>query len=369
MVSTSQPIHWGILGAGTIAAKFAEDLQTLPDAQLWAIGSRTPAAAQAFAKQFKVPQVYGSYEDLAQDSAIDVIYVATPHSRHKADCILCLEAGKAVLCEKPFTINAAEAQAVIEVARQRQVFCMEAMWMRFIPLVQKVKALIEEGAIGEVRQLIADFGYPVPFDPQNRFYNPKLGGGALLDRGVYPLSLAFMLLGAPNHICSQACMGKTGVDEQSALILNYDNGALALLSSTFQTVASNTAAIIGTKGKIVLHDPFYAADQISITRYADPATLTASKTAAGSSGWKRSFIQSLKQNQLVKKTVSLLKNPSKIISQPVAGNGLSYEAAEVMRCLRKGDRESAIMPLDETLKLMEMLDRVRQEWGLKYPQD
>jgi predicted dehydrogenase len=373
MVSTSKIIRWGILGTGKIARDFSQGLKFLPDAQLLAVGSRSLATAQEFSRKLKIPRAYGSYEELVKDPDIDVIYIATPHIRHKEDCILCLEAGKPILCEKPFTINAQEAREVIALARQKQLFCMEAMWMRFMPLILKVRELINNGTIGEVRMLKADFGYPAEFSPDHRFFNLKLGGGALLDRGIYPLSLCFFLLGTPASIVSQASIGTTGVDEQSAMILSYPQGQLAILSATLRSLTSNEAIIIGTQGQIRIHAPFFRPAQLSISKGSE---FTSSASKPSHPSFKQKLVASAKENPFIKQLYfrfgsSLLPliQPSTKIVQPAEGNGYNYEAAEVMRCLRSGEQESKIMPLDETLSLMETMDSIRSQWNLKYPQE
>ncbi|NES83967.1 MAG: Gfo/Idh/MocA family oxidoreductase [Moorea sp. SIO2B7] len=364
----SKIIRWGILGTGYVAREFAQGLRSLPDAQLLAIGSRTLTKAEEFARQLNVPRAYQSYEDLVKDDNIDVVYIATPASRHKDDCILCLEAGKAILCEKPFTLNAQEASEIIALARQKQLFCMEAMWMRFMPLIQKVQSLINSGVIGDIRILMADFGVPTEFNPDNRFFNPQLGGGALLDRGIYCLSLAFQLLGLPSQIVSQASIGETGVDEQSSIILNYPQGKQAILYATLRTYTSNEAVIMGTKGKIRIHEPFCRPNKISIINF--PAIVTT--TSSPSFSRKQKMVSYLKQNPLIQRLSIQLKSyispllgkSAKAIVQPFNGNGYNYEAAEVMRCLRDGELESKIMPLDQTLMIMEAMDTISTQWNL-----
>jgi predicted dehydrogenase len=359
----SQAIRWGILGTGFVAGEFAKGLLTLKDAQLFGVASRKQANAQAFANIFQVNQVYKSYEQLVQDPDIDVIYIGTPQETHKDLAILCLEAGKPILCEKPFTLNAQEASQVISLARQKQLFCMEAMWMRFMPLIQQVKAIIERGEIGDVKMLIADFGYPVEDNPQNRFFNPQLGGGALLDRGVYCLSLAYYLLGDPLTIVSQAAMGKTGVDEQSSVILNYPQGKLATLSQSLRTYTSNEVAIMGTKGKIRIHQLFIKPEKISVSKFS---VLTQTyPSPLQPLNLKQKVVAAAKQNSLIKRvylSLSELLKSEKTIVKPLEGNGYNYEAVEVMNCLRNKQLESQTMPLDETLKIMEAMDRIRSQW-------
>jgi predicted dehydrogenase len=323
-------IRWGILGTGVIARKFALGLKAAPGAELAAIGSRTQAAADEFGDAFGVARRHASYEALAHDPEVDIIYISTPHSLHKDNTLLCLEAGKAVLCEKPFAINAAETEAMIKLARQKRLFLMEAMWTRFLPAVLKVRQLIAEDAIGEVRMLMADLGFRAEFDPKSRLFDPALGGGALLDVGIYTVSFASMLLGTPVKVTSLAHLGETGVDEQSAMLLSYAGGQLAVLAAAVRTDIPSEAIIMGTKGQIRVHAPIYC-----------PVRLTLSRPEQG----------------------------DEIIDAPLEGNGYNYQALEVMNCLRNGWLESATMPLDETLTIMRTMDEIRAPWGLKYPME
>lgn len=322
--------RWGILGAGSIARKFVTGVQALADHAVVAVGSRQQATADKFADDFKIPHRHASYEALAADPEVDAIYVATPHPMHKENTLTCLRAGKAVLCEKPFTINAAETQELIAEARQRKLFLMEAMWTRFIPIVREAHRLIKEGAIGPVRMISADFGFRAGFDPTSRAFDPALGGGALLDVGIYPLSLASMILGTPDRIAGLAELGQTGVDEQSAFILGYPQGQLAILSTAVRTNTPHDAVIMGETGMIRLHPPFWIPKRM---------TLTVSGKGAQE------------------------------IEIPYTANGYNYEAAEVATCVRAGKLESAIMPLDESLAIMQTMDAIRAQWGMKYPME
>jgi len=321
--------RWGILGTGNIAQQFARGLKTLPDAELVAVGSRHATTAQAFAETFGARRAHGSYEALAADPDIEVVYVATPHTMHAENTLLCLDAGKAVLCEKPFALNAREAQEMVGAARRKSLFLMEAMWTRFFPLMGRLRDLIETGRIGEVRLLQADFGFRGAFEPEGRLYNPALGGGALLDVGVYPVSLASYLLGTPRAVSSRAHLGETGVDEQNAVILSYENGALALLASAIRTDTPQEAHILGTAGSVRLPAPWWQPTRMVVT------------DAAGEEEF----------------------------SSPLPHNGYPYEAAEVRRCLEAGLLESPVMPLGETLAVMGTLDSCRAQWGLRYPGD
>ena len=326
----SGKIRWGILGPGGIAHKFASALKAVPDAEIIAVGSRDLQRADAFADMFNVPHRHGSYVELANNPEVDVIYVATPHPFHKACAILCLEAGKAVLCEKPLTVDAEQAEALIASARASKRFLMEAMWTRFIPVMVKVREWLADGAIGEPCMLTADFGNRVELSTENlegRLFAPKLAGGALLDIGVYTVSLASMVFGTPTKITSLAHIGETGVDEQTAILLSYDAGQIASLSCAITTRTSQDARIFGTKGSI--HIPNFSR--------ATSATLEV-----------------------------LGKEPLQI-EIPFTDNGFEYQVFEVINCLRMGKLESDIMPLDESLSIIKTMDTARTQFGLHYP--
>ena len=326
-----QPVRFGILGAGRIAHDLVKDLRFTNEAKAIAVGSRSQQSAQAFADTYDLPYAHGSYEELVQNPEVDVIYVATPHTFHAAHALLAIEAGKAVLCEKPFTVNAAELQKVIEAARSRRVFVMEAMWSRYVPVLQKVKAWVDEGKIGELLMLKADFGFQTPKDPKGRLFDRSLGGGALLDIGIYPVSFASFLFGKePNAIKSCVHLGDTGVDEQFSLLFSYENGATAVLSGAIRLTLRNEATLYGKKGSIYIPEPFYAAKKAIITYY---------------------------------------DGGSEEITDSSTCHGYVYEAAEVKRCLDEGRWESPVMPLQESLAIMQTLDRIRADWGLTYPNE
>ena len=322
----AEPVRWGILGTGNIAQQFARGLAGLPDAQLVGVGSRSLETAQTFATTFGAAHAHGSYEALVSDPDVEVVYIATPHTLHAENSLRCLETGKAVLCEKPFTLNAAQAQTVIDSARAKGLFLMEAMWTRFFPLFGTLRDFIREGRIGELKLLQADFGIVSPV-MQNRLFDPDLGGGALLDVGVYPVSLASYLLGTPTAVSSRAHLGNTGVDEQNAVVLEHQDGALAVLSSAIRAETPQEAFITGTEGNIRVCAPWWQPTELVLT------------TQKGEERFE----------------------------SPLPHNGYAYEAAEVMRCLREGVLESPLMPLDETLNIMQTLDTCRAQWGLRYP--
>ena len=243
-------IRWGIVGSGYIARKMAEALAILPDAELTAIGSRSHERADAFGREFDVPHRVESYEDVVTCDDVDVVYVATPHTRHLKDATTALRAGKAVLCEKPLTVNARETATLIAEARANKAFLMEAMWTRFVPAVIKLREWINKGTIGEIRLMTADIGWHQPYDPQSRLYSRDLAGGALLDIGIYPISLASMLLGEPSEISGIMYPAPTGVDAQCAASLVYPSGAVATFAATIQAATPREALIVGTEGWI-----------------------------------------------------------------------------------------------------------------------
>jgi predicted dehydrogenase len=321
-------IRWGILSTGRIADAFAQALTYLPDAQIVAVGSRNQGTADTFASKFNIPNAFDTYEAVANHPEVDVIYVATPQTYHAENTLLCLQAGKHVLCEKPFTINAKEAEACIKLAREKNLFLMEAVWMRYIPAMVQVREWIKRGEIGEVLLVQADFSIHKPLDPEHRLYRLDLGGGSLLDVGIYPLSLATMVMGLPKTVHSQVIMGNTGVDEQTAILFGYEGGKAAILSSGISAHLPNNAIIKGTEGYIEVHYPFWFPHQVSLHKHG-----------------------------MDTQTENI----------PFANNGLNYEAAEVQSCLRAGKLESSIMPLDETLGILRLMDGIRAEWGLKYP--
>jgi predicted dehydrogenase len=328
---THQPVRWGILSTGRIAGVFAEALQSIDDAHLVAVGSRSADSAAAFGDRFDVPRRYASYEELAADPDVDIIYIATPHALHYENCLLCLNHGKAVLCEKPFTINARQAAEVVAVARERGLFLMEAMWTRFLPAIVRLRELLAQGVIGEVRMIASDFGFRAGVDPQSRLFDPALGGGSLLDVGVYTVSLASMVLGGePERLATLADLGSTGVDEQAAMILGYSGGRMAVLWSAIRTETPHETTIMGTGGMIRIHPQWWRA-----------TSLTVHRSGQG----------------------------DEAIHLPFNGNGYQFEALEAMRCLRAGLSESQVMPLDETLGVVRTMDSIRTQWGLKYPME
>jgi len=327
-----EKIRWGILGAGKIANKFAADLRLVKDAELVAIASRNPKKIAAFTADFPVPLVFHTYEELAASPDVDVIYIATPHGFHRDHALLCLQHKKAVLCEKAFALNTYQVQDMINAARKHNVFLMEAFWTKFLPQYQKVNTLIKSGDIGEIKMIQADFGFRATTPTPQRLHDPALGGGALLDIGIYPVFLALAMLGKPVDVKAVMKPYASGVDEQIAMTLTFENGALANLSATFAADTPVEATICGTLGYIRMSNRFHnATSQI---------TLVKDKQA-----------------------------PQAIEVHREDGYGYQFEARHVNSCLQKGLTESPVMCHNDSLLLIETLDRIRKSCGIRYQAD
>jgi predicted dehydrogenase len=326
----SKEVRWGILGTGKISTAFATAVRETPDAVLAGSGSRTLDSAQAFAREFG-GAAYGSYEELVNAPDIDLVYVGTPHPMHFDNVRLALEAGKGVLCEKAFTVNRREAEALVALAREKGLFLMEAMWTRFMPALAEVRRLVADGAIGPVRHLAADLGFKANFGPEHRLYNPELGGGALLDMGIYPLSIAAALMGPVESVVAQAELGPTGVDEQTSFVLRHRGGGISVCSCSLRAHLPCELTVSGEKGNVRMHTKFHCTQSISITRAEDRGTQT--------------------------------------IDTPYQGNGYVHEVLEAQRCWREGLLESPGMSLDETLALMGVMDEIRRQVGVRYAAD
>jgi predicted dehydrogenase len=314
---TDKPLRWGIMGTGSIADAFAQDLELTGSGVVAAAGSRTPEKAGLFAEKHGIPTPHGSYEALANDPDVDVVYVATPHPLHHGNARLALEAGKPVLVEKPFTMNADEARDLVALAKERNLFLMEAMWTRFLPHIRHIRELLP--SLGDVVTVTADHGQWFAEDPAFRLFAPELGGGALLDLGIYPVSFASMVLGTPDRVAAVATPAFTGVDAQTSMLFGYASGAQAVLTCTLSAVSATTASIVGTDARIEVEGPFYA-----------PASFTLIPREG-----ERSRFEYLDE-----------------------GRGLRHQADEVARLLAAGETESTLMPLDETVSIMATMDRV-----------
>jgi predicted dehydrogenase len=370
---SGEPIGWGILGTGKVAQIFASDLVCVGAAKLIAIGSRSKEKARIFGEKFGVPNQHGSYKELVNDPRVRAIYIATPASAHRENMLLCLNAGKAVLCEKPFTVNAREAAEAIALARQKKVFLMEAMWTRFVPLMVKVRELLAAGAIGTVSHFIADLGTRVPFDPEGRIFNAELGGGALLQKGIYLLSLASMILGSPSIVKSSRITGETGVDEHTGILLGYSGPQLASLVCSVRVHTQRVATIVGSAGQIRIHEPIICPASLTLCRY--PNQDWHHEPRANYAQVERALVQYCKRSRLLRQLRERYSRSSarllygirstKIYAPPV-GEGLHYQVSEVMRCLRAGKIESDVMPLNESLSVMDTVDQIRKQCPVQH---
>jgi predicted dehydrogenase len=313
-------VRWGVIGPGKIAAQFADAVDQLDDGEIVAVASRSAERAQAFAGRFGIRSAYDDARALVEDPEVDAVYVATPASRHAADTLLAIEAGKAVLCEKPFALDAAEAQAMVDAAGAQSTFLMEAMWSRFLPAYRALVDLLGEGRIGEPLLVEGDFGYRTPVDPADRHFDPTLGGGALLDLGIYPVQLCTLVLGVPERVAADGVVGATGVDEQVAAVLHHPGGRLGVVKAALTVPLACEARIAGSDGWIdvpaFMHCP----------HWLDVGGPSPERIDAG-----------------------------------YEGEGLRFEVAEVHRCLADGLTESPGMPLDETVAIAGVLDAVRAQ--------
>ena len=324
----TESLRWGILGTGWIAELFVSDILA-SGFTVAAVGSRTQESADEFASRFGIAAAHGSYDDLVADPGVDIVYVATPHPMHAENTTLALQAGKHVLVEKPFTLNAAEAQRVVDLAAEKELVVLEAMWTRWLPHMVRLREIIAAGTIGDVRTVIADHNQKLPSDPKHRINNPDLGGGALLDLGIYPVSFAWDVLGEPATVLAISSPTSTGVDRQTAILFGYADGQQAVLHTALDTVGPNTASVIGTAGWIAIRDTFYA--PTSFTVYDSEGTVLEE------------------------------------YDTPVAERGMQFQAWEAERLVAAGHAAGDILPPSETVAIMRTLDEVRRQIGLSYP--
>ncbi|MFE5797906.1 Gfo/Idh/MocA family protein [Streptomyces sp. NPDC056503] len=322
-------LNWGVIAPGWIAAHFVEALQKHTGQKVVAVGSRDAGRARAFADRFGIPAAYGSYAELVADDAVDIVYVASPHSGHFEQALQAIEAGRHVLVEKAFTRNAREAERLVEAARERGVFLMEAMWTRFLPHIDVVRQVLDAGLLGEVHTVIADHGQPMTPEVQHRHFAPELAGGALLDLGVYPVSFASMVLGPFASVTAVGTKTSTGVDGQASILVTAESGAHAILNTTLFGRTPTTASIAGTHGRLEIDGSFYG-----------PATV-----------------------RLIGRDNALIDT----FVPPLLDGGLCYEAAEAARCVGAGRLESDLMPLAETLSVMHVLDGIRRDIDVAFP--
>ena len=336
-------IGWGLLGTGGICDQHLRALSHVPEARLVAVGSRDAAKARAFIEAERGDEAprepvraHGSYQALVDDPDVDVVYIGTPHPDHAPSMALALAAGKAVLCEKPFTVNRREAEAAVALARRRDVFLMEAMWMRYVPAMVELKRLLDAGAIGELVSASADFGFAANGLPaDHRALDPALAGGGLLDVGIYPLNFAAFVLGPVATVRASAELGPTGVDVHTVFNVRHASGRLSQGLCSLRTTTACRATVMGTDGRIDVTPPFYAAQQLRLGR--------------GSLPWE--------------------ETPVEVIDKPWRGGRYVGQIEEVHRCLRAGLAESPAMPLDESIALVGWMDAMRAQFGLRYPGD
>jgi len=323
-------LRWGILATGGIAHAFARDLRTA-GLDLRAVGSRRLEGARAFAEEFDVARVHGSYEALAADDEIDIVYIATPHPMHAENALLLLEHGKHVLIEKPFTLNADQAIAVRDLARAKGLLAMEAMWTRYLPHMIRIREIIESGTLGEIRAVFADHTQRISDDPAHRLNALELGGGALLDLGIYPVSFAWDMLGAPTSIAATARLGGTGADTEVATIFTHASGAVSTTLSSSRAAGPNTAHVVGTEGRIDIDRVWYTPTSFRVT--APDGTVL------------EEFVSD------------------------VEGRGMQFQALAAEETIAGGATDSERLPIDETVAIMETLDAVRRQIGLRYPEE
>lgn len=323
-------IRWGILGTGFIAGLQTQDLNE-NGFTVQSVGSRSLDSSKAFAEQHGVATAHGSYEDLVADPDVDVVYIATPHPFHHANALLALNAGKHVLVEKAFTINAREAQEIVDLAKSKSLVALEAMWTRFLPHMVRLREIIAAGTIGEVRKVVASHNQSLPKDPAHRLNDPALGGGALLDLGIYPISFAFDILGTPAAIRASASMTATGVDRQTAALFDYDGGAQAMVDCELDAASANRAMVIGTEGWIDIEHTWY--NPVPFTVFGVDGTVL------------------------------------ERFDQPVKSRGMQFQAAELERLIRSGETSGTILPPSESVAIMAAMDEIRRQIGLSYEAD
>ena len=323
-------IRWGIAGPGGIAVTFAEAMARVDGGEVVAVASRSQERAGAFGDRFSIPRRYGDYRALADDPGVDAVYVATIQTRHAADAILYLNAGKHVLCEKPLAINAKEVAEMTAAAQRADLFLMEALWSRFLPAYRRMIELIGEGRIGEPIQVDADFGIPLPFDPAHRLYDLSQGGGALLDLGIYPLQLCTLVLGPVDGVASAGRLGPTEVDIQTSIILQHQRGGIGIAKTALRTLLSNRARISGTEAAIELPPMMHCPQSLRIVGFG---------------------------------------TGTEVVDCGFDGNGFEFQIEEVHRQITSGATESPTMPLEESFALASIMDEVRSQIGLRYPSE
>ena len=358
--------RWGIIGAGYVARKFVLGLRGSDGGAPVLVCSRTKANARAFARDFGIANVHSSVEDAVRSSDVDAFYIATPPSAHREQAIACLSAGKAVLVEKPFAASHGDAEAIAAAARSSGVFCMEGMWTRFLPLIEELRTKIRNGAIGTPRSLCGSFGAANLADPSDSLFNPDLGGGALLHRGIYPLAMAFDLLGEAELAGAAARMGATGVDEDCVLVLRHGGGALSTVRASLSSPLANDLTIEGTHGAIHVHAPIFRPFRLTLT-----GTRPANRPRTGNLTLEKIREGALAQGvqQRFRGLAAALRPGRRwTLTRAYGGNGYHYEADEVMRCVQRGAKESALMPLAQSVAMAALISEARASWADQRPE-
>jgi predicted dehydrogenase len=318
-------VRWGVVGPGRIASKVVRDFPHVPGAEVVAVASRSAERAKAFAAEHGIERVHDSYRAILADDGVDVLYIATPHPQHRAVTLAALRAGKAVLVEKAFTVTPAATREIVELATETGVFAMEAMWTRFMPSIVRMRELVAAGAIGDVQAVQADLGVSAPVDPADRFYNPAIGGGALFDVGVYPISFAQMMLGTPDSVTARGTLAPSGVDVEEAVLLGYPDGRTASLFASLRCPTPGQARVFGTTGWIDV-----------LPRFHHPATLVLHRTG----------------------------HEPETVTLPHTGGGYTHELREVTECVAAGRSQSAVMPLADTVTVQDVMGQVADQLGM-----
>ena len=325
---TQKNFNWGLLGPGLIAQQFAEDLKVVEGASLYAVASNSLERAGAFGQKYGSEKIYDSYEALVNDPNVDAVYIATPHNFHLKNTLLCLNAGKPVLCEKPLTVNAGETRILIDAASKNKVFLLEAVWTRYLPIFSEIRKWLDDGAIGDITLLSSTFGFSLPMGKEQRWLNPQLAGGTLLDMGVYPVSTSQWVMGQmPASFSARAVLAETGVDILTSVLLKYPNGVISQFNTNFVSDNVNDMYIYGSKGYIRIYANYWGSSKATLSVAGQDLT----------------------------------------VSRPLRASGFEYEIEETMRCVRAGLLQSPGMPHAQTLANMELLDAIRAEIGVRYP--
>lgn len=359
----STAIAWGILGTGWMAERFAKTLATLEGTRIAAVMSRDRARAEAFRTRWGALKAHDDEAELVNDPGVDVVYIATPNTHHFQASLLALNAGKAVLCEKPLAMNASEARAIADLARARGLFCMEAMWTRFLPLYRHLDEVVEACGLGNPVALHAELGHAIPFEANGRFFNPALGGGALLDLGVYGISIATRLFGPPSQVISTATLGPSGVDEQCSIFLKFPDGQ-ASLDCSLNTTLSNEARVFCREGGFRIAPSFIEAEQLEIWRLSGQRPAPSPWGAPLARQPEGGSLKSRLRNVLCGRTPEPQPSPERLsLSFPAGPHRHAHQALETMRCLREGLTESPVLPLSDSVLVAEVMDTVRACWS------